>query len=103
VSFVDQANSRRLVFLTNNFTLAASTIAKLYKCRWRVELFFKWIKQYLRLKSFYGNTPNAVRTQVWTAVCAYTLVAIAKKELDLAPSMGELMQVFSLTLFEKTL
>src|SRR5438552_9716178 len=102
VSFVDPKTGRRLVFLTNNFTLAASTIAKLYKCRWRVELFFKWIKQYLRLKAFYGNTPNAVRTQVWTAVCAYTLVAIARKELDLAPNMGELMQVLSLMLFEKT-
>lgn len=102
VSFVDPKTKRRLVFLTNNFTLAASTIAILYKRRWRVELFFKWIKQYLRLKSFYGNTPNAVSTQVWTAVCAYTLVAIAKKELNLAPSMGELTQVFSLTLFEKT-
>ena len=102
VSFVDPTTGRRLVFLTNNFTLAASTITKLYKSRWQVELFFKWIKQYLRLKSFYGNTPNAVKTQVWTAVCAYTLVAIVKKELNLTPSMGEIAQILSLMLFEKT-
>lgn len=102
VSFVDVKSGNRLVFLTNNFTLAASTIAKLYKARWQVELFFKWIKQYLRIKAFFGNSPNAVKTQVWIAVSAYVLVAIAKRELNLTPPMGEMLQVLSLTLFEKT-
>jgi IS4 transposase len=102
VSFVDKESGNHLVFLTNNFTLAASTIAKLYKSRWQVELFFKWIKQYLRIKSFFGTTPNAVKTQVWTAVSAYVLVAIAKKELNLRPPMGEILQVLSLMRFEKT-
>ncbi len=102
VSFTDVESGNHLVFLTNNFTLAASTIAKLYKARWQVELFFKWIKQYLRIKAFFGNSPNAVRTQVWIAVSAYVLVAIAKRELNLAPPMGEILQVLSLTLFEKT-
>jgi hypothetical protein len=102
VSFVDTANDRRLVFLTNNFTLAASTIPKLYKSRWQVELFFKWIKQYLRIKTFFGTSANAVKTQVWTAISAYVLVMIAKRELKLQPPMGEILQVLSLTLFEKT-
>jgi Domain of unknown function (DUF4372)/Transposase DDE domain len=102
VSFVDRDSGRRLVFLTNNFTLAASTIAKLYRSRWQVELFFKWIKQYLRIKSFFGTSPNAVKTQVWIAVSAYVLVAIAKKELKLQRPMGEILQVLSLMLFEKT-
>ncbi len=102
VSFTDVESGNHLVFLTNNFTLAASTIAKLYKARWQVELFFKWIKQYLRIKAFFGNSPNVVRTQVWIAVSAYVLVAIAKRELNLAPPMGEILQVLSLMLFEKT-
>jgi hypothetical protein len=102
VSFTDKTSGKRLVFLTNNFTLAAATIAKLYKSRWQVELFFKWIKQYLRIKAFFGTTPNAVKTQVWIAVSAYVLVAIAKKQLDLRPPMGEILQVLSLMLFEKT-
>lgn len=102
VSFVDRESGRALVFLTNNFTLAASTIAKLYRARWQVELFFKWVKQYLRIKTFFGTSPNAVKTQVWIAVCAYVLVAIAKRELKLEPPMGEILQVLSLTLFEKT-
>jgi hypothetical protein len=103
VSFVDRESSgHALVFLTNNFTLAASTIAKLYRARWQVELFFKWVKQYLRIKQFFGTSPNAVKTQVWIAVSAYVLVAIAKRELKLAPPMGEILQVLSLTLFEKT-
>jgi len=102
VSFVEEASGRHLVFLSNNFTLAASTIATLYKSRWQVELFFKWIKQYLRIKTFFGTSPNAVKTQIWIAVSAYVLVAIAKKELKLAPSMGEILQVLSLMLFEKT-
>jgi transposase len=103
VSFTDNRSGKHLVFLTNNFTLAASTIAKLYKRRWQVELFFKWIKQYLRIKAFFGTTPNAVKTQVWIAVSVYVLVAILKKELKLEPTMGEMLQVLSLSLFEKTL
>lgn len=103
VSFIDKQSGKHLVFLTNNFTLAASTIAKLYKRRWQVELFFKWIKQYLRIKAFLGTTPNAVKTQVWIAVSVYVLVAILKKELKLEPTMGEILQVLSLSLFEKTL
>jgi hypothetical protein len=102
VSLTDKTSGNHLVFLTNNFTLAASTIGKLYKSRWQVELFFKWIKQYLRIKTFLGTTPNAVKTQIWIAISAYTLVAIAKKELDLVPAMGEILQVLSLMLFEKT-
>ena len=102
VSFVDTATGKRLVFLTNNFTLAASTIPKLYKSRWQVELFFKWIKQYLRIKTFFGTSANAVKTQVWTAINAYVLVMIARRELKLEPPMGEILQVLSLMLFEKT-
>lgn len=102
VSFTDPLTGNTLVFLTNDFTLAASTICKLYKSRWQVELFFKWIKQYLRIKSFFGQSPNAVKTQIWIAVCAYVLVAIAKRELNLEPSMGEILQVLSLMMFEKT-
>ena len=92
----------RLVFLTNNFVLDAMTIALLYHARWKIELFFKWIKQYLRIKAFYGTSENAVKTQVWVAVCVYVLVAILKKELRLERSLGEILQILSLTLFEKT-
>ena len=102
ITFTDTATGKHFVFLTNNFTLAASTFPKLYKNRWQVELFFKWIKQYLRIKTFFGTSPNAVKTQVWTAVSAYVLVLIAKRELKLAPPMGEILQVLSLMLFEKT-
>jgi hypothetical protein len=102
ISFVDTATDKRLVFFTNNFTLAASTFPKLYKSRWQVELFFKWIKQYLRIKTFFGTSSNAVKTQVWTAISAYVLVMIAKRELKLEPQMGEILQVLSLMLFEKT-
>jgi hypothetical protein len=102
ISFMDDASDNALVFLSNNFTLAASTIAKLYKSRWQVELFFKWIKQYLRIKAFFGTSPNAVKTQICIAVSAYVLVMIAKKELQLDRSMGEILQVLSLMLFEKT-
>lgn len=102
VSFYDAENDRRFVFLTNNFTLPALTIAKLYKCRWQVELFFKWIKQNLHIKSFYGTSDNAVRIQVWIAISVYVLVAIAKKELGLKKSLSEILQILSLTLFEKT-
>jgi hypothetical protein len=102
VSFTDPATGAHFVFLTNNFDLAASTICQLYHCRWQVELFFKWIKQYLRIKAFFGNSSNAVKTQLWIAICVYALVAIMKKSLHASQSMGELLQILSLTLFEKT-
>ena len=102
VVFYDAENDRRFVFLTNNFTLHALTIARIYKCRWQVELFFKWIKQNLHIKSFYGTSDNAVRTQVWIAISVYVLVAIVRKELRVERSLSEILQIFSLTLFEKT-
>ncbi len=102
VAFYDAERKRRLVFLTNNFDLSALTIARLYKCRWQVELFFKWIKQHLRIKSFYGTTENAVKTHVWIAISVYVLVAIIRKELKSERSMSEILQILSLTLFEKT-
>lgn len=101
VGFFDAENERRFTFLTNNFALPALTIARLYKSRWQVELFFKWIKQHLRIKAFYGNNSNAVKTQVWIAISVYVLVAIVKKELGLDRSMHEITQILSLTLFEK--
>jgi hypothetical protein len=102
ISYYDAENDRRFVFLTNNFTLPAPTIAKIYKCRWQVELFFKWIKQNLHIKSFYGTSENAVKTQVWIAISIYVLVAIVKKELGVERSLSEILQILSLTLFEKT-
>ena len=93
---------KELVLLTNNFLLPAVTIASLYKARWQVELFFKWIKQHLRIKKFYGTTENAVKTQIWIAISIYVLIAIIKKRLKLAPSLYGLLQILSLTLFEKT-
>jgi hypothetical protein len=102
VAFYDAENKRRLVFLTNNFSLPALTIARLYKSRWQVELFFKWIKQHLRIKAFYGTNANAVKTQVWIAISVYVLVAIVKKELKLERSLYGILQILSLTLFEKT-
>ena len=102
ISFVDLEHDRRFVFLTNNFTLPALTITQLYKCRWQVELFFKWIKQNLRIKAFYGTSPNAVKTQVWTAISVYVLVAIVKRELKLDRPLSEILQILSLTLFDKT-
>jgi len=101
ISYHDAETDKRLVFLTNNFMLPAITIAQLYKCRWRVELFFKWIKQYLRIKAFYGTSENAVRTQIWIAISVYVLVAIIKKELDIDRSLGEILQILSISLFEK--
>ena len=101
VVFYDSEHKRRLVFLTNNFVLPALTVAQLYKCRWQVELFFKWIKQHLRIKAFYGTTDNAVKTQVWIAISVYVLVAIIKKELRVERSLAEILQVLSVTLFEK--
>ena len=91
-----------LVFLTNNFDLPAITIARLYKYRWQVELFFKWIKQHLRIKAFLGETENAVKSQIWSAICVYLLVAIVKKRLAIKNSLYEILQILSLTLFEKT-
>jgi hypothetical protein len=101
VSYYAADIDKRFVFLTNNFILPALTVAQLYKCRWQVELFFKWIKQYLRIKAFYGNSINAVKTQVWIAVCVYVLVAIIKKELKIERSLGEILQILSISLFEK--
>ena len=101
VRFYDAENNKRLTFLTNNFLLDALTIAKLYKCRWQVELFFKWIKQHLRIKAFFGTSENAVKTQIWIAISVYVLVAIIKKRLDLKPSLYTILQILSLTLFEK--
>jgi len=102
VKFNDPETGKTLVFLSNNFALPATTIAKLYKYRWRVELFFKWIKQHLRIKAFFGETENAVKTQIWSAVCVYVLVAIVKKRLAIKASLYEMLQILSLTLFEKT-
>jgi hypothetical protein len=102
VRFRDPQTDKKLVFLTNNFALPARTIADLYRSRWQVELFFKWIKQHLRIKAFYGTSPNALRTQVWTAVSAYVLVAIVKKTLNLDLSLYTILQILSVSLFEKT-
>jgi hypothetical protein len=102
VRFTDQAGNKTLIFLTNNFTLPAPAIAQLYRCRWQVELFFKWIKQHLRIKRFFGTSENAVKSQIWIAVSVYVLVAIVKKRLKLKPSLFQLLQVLSLTMFERT-
>ncbi len=101
ISYYDAENKKRFVFLTNNFTLPALTIAQLYKCRWQVELFFKWVKQHLRIKAFFGTSMNAVKTQIWIAISVYVLVAIVKKRLNLDRSMNEILQILSITLFEK--
>jgi hypothetical protein len=98
----DVETERRLTFLTSNFTLPALTIAKIYKCRWQVELFFKWIERHLRIKAFYGTSENAVKTQIWIAVSVYVLVAIVRKRLGLEASLYQILQIFSGTLFEKT-
>jgi len=101
IRFKDPETGKTLVFLTNQRTLPAATICTLYKSRWQVELFFKWIKQHLRIKKFYGTSENAVKTQIWIAVSVYVLVAIVKKRLDLDASLYTLLQILSLTLFEK--
>ena len=101
IRYKDAKTGKTLVFLTNNFALPAATICALYKARWQVELFFKWIKQHLRIKKFYGTTANAVKSQIWIAVSVYVLVAIVKKRLNLDASLYTLLQIFSLTLFEK--
>jgi len=102
IGFRDPQTGKMLVFLTNNFTEPALTIAQLYRCRWQVELFFKWIKQHLRIKVFYGTSENAVRIQVWVAIAVYVLVAIVKKRLRLSASLYTILQILSLSLFEKT-
>jgi hypothetical protein len=101
IKFKDPTTGKRLVFLTNNFALPAITITELYRCRWQVELFFKWIKQHLRIKVFFGTSENAVKTQVWIAVSVYVLVAIVKKRLNLSASLYEMLQILSLTMFER--
>jgi IS4 transposase len=102
VTYLDVETKKRFKFLTNNFTLPALTIAQIYKRRWQVELFFKWIKQHLRIKAFYGTSENAVKTQIWIAVSVYVLVAIVRKRLGLKVSLYQILQIFSVTLFEKT-
>jgi hypothetical protein len=102
VSYFDPERSKRLKFLTNNFTLPARTIADIYRQHWQVELFFKWIKQHLRIKAFYGTSENAVKTQIWIAVSIYVLVAIVRKRLGLEVSLYQILQILSVTLFEKT-
>ena len=100
--YLDVKTRKRFKFLTNNFTLPALTIALIYKSRWQVELFFKWIKQHLRIKAFFGTTENAVKTQIWIAVSVYVLVAIVRKRISLDLSLYQILQILSLTLFEKT-
>ena len=102
VSYLDVETRKRFKFLTNNFTLPALTIAQIYKCRWQVELFFKWIKQHLRIKAFFGTSENAVKTQIWIAVSVYVMVAIIRKRLRLEVSLYQILQILSVTLFEKT-
>jgi hypothetical protein len=102
IRFKDPETGKTLVFLTNNTALPALTIAALYKSRWQVELFFKWIKQHLRIKRFIGNSENAVKTQIWCAVATYVLIAIVKKELQIDASLYSLLQILSVSVFEKT-
>jgi hypothetical protein len=102
IRYFDAPNNKRFVFLSNNFTLPALTIAQLYHCRWQIELFFKWIKQHLRIKAFYGTSENAVKTQIWIAISVYVLVAIVKKRLGIDHSLYKILQILSVSLFEKT-
>lgn len=101
VRFFDTENKRYFTFLTNNFYLPALTITQLYKCRWQIELFFKWIKQHLRIKAFYGTSENAVKTQIWIAISVYVLIAIIKKQLKVKLNLYTILQIFSITIFEK--
>ena len=101
IRFRDPESGKRLIFLTNNFALPALTITQLYRQRWQIELFFRWIKQHLRIKSFFGTSENAVKTQVWIAISVYVLVAIVKKRLHLSASLYEILQILSLTMFEQ--
>lgn len=102
VRYFDAEKKKRLIFLTNNFILPATTIAELFRCRWKIELFFKWIKQHLRIKAFYGTSENAVKTQIWIAISVYVLVAIIKKKLKVKASLYTMLQILSVSLFEKT-
>jgi hypothetical protein len=102
IRYFDSEKKKRFVFLTNNFTLPAFVVAELFRCRWKIELFFKWIKQHLRIKAFYGTSENAVKTQIWIAITVYVLVAIAKKRLNLDVSLYTMLQILSVSLFEKT-
>src|SRR6202041_1244537 len=102
VNYLDKETHKRLKFLTNNFALPASTIAQIYKCRWEVELFFRWIKMHLRIKAFYGTSQNAVKTQIWIAISVYVLIAIVRKRLGIELTLYQFLQILSLTLFEKT-
>ena len=101
VRYRDPETGKTLIFLTNNFELPSRTITDLYRCRWQIELFFKWIKQHLRIRSFFGNTENAVKTQIWIAVAVYVLIAIVKKRLALEASLYTILQMVSVTAFEK--
>jgi hypothetical protein len=101
IKYFDMEKSKHLVFLTNNFILPAFTITELYKCRWQVELFFRWIKQHLRIKAFYGTSENAVQTQIWIAIAIYVLIAIIKKRLRIQLNLYTILQIFSVTIFEK--
>ena len=103
ITYYDADTNKRFAFLTNNFSLDALTIALLYKCRWKIELFFKWIKQHLRIKAFFGTSENAVKTQIWIAVSVYLIVAIMKKELNLQQSLYEILQILSILIFQKDL
>jgi transposase len=103
ITYYDADTNKRFAFLTNNFTLDALTIALLYKCRWKIELFFKWIKQHLRIKAFFGTSENAVKTQIWIAVSIYLIVAIMKKEMNLHQSLYEILQILSILIFQKDL
>jgi IS4 transposase len=102
IKFYDSENKKLLTFLTNNFLIDALTVAHLYKSRWKVELFFRWIKQHLRIKAFYGTSQNAVKTQVWIAISIYVLIAIIKKRLGLKPELYTILQILSVTIFDKT-
>jgi IS4 transposase len=101
IAYYDKVQDKKLFFLTNNFALPALTITEIYHKRWQIELFFKWIKQHLRIKAFYGTSENAVKTQIWIAISVYVLVAIIKKQLKLEQSLYTILQIVSVTLFEK--
>ena len=101
VGYFDIETNKKFIFLTNNFTLPALTIALLYKCCWQIEIFFRWNKQYLRIKTFFGTSENAVKTQIWIAVSIYVLAAIVKKELQIELNLGEILQILSIVVFEK--
>jgi hypothetical protein len=101
IGYFDSETNTKLIFLTNNFSLPALTVTQLFKCRWQIEIFFKWIKQYLRIKTFFGTSINAVKTQIWIAISVYLLAAIVKKELAIEQSIGEILQILSISLFEQ--